>query len=244
MMKKSAVVSIVLVLLLSITTVVQAQTVTALWGFPYTMDAPDSQMTCSPTGSITTYGLEGQSIFVYFYAQNPVTGNMDELPGTGYYTGNLTNYAFPYPATISGSQLFETLVLVYVGDTILTKLQAYWTVTCTPTPPPPPPGDEGCTPGYWRNHPEDWPVTGYAWTDDYDATFGVDYFAPDITLGTAIWMGGGGVKVLARHGTAALLSAAHPDVNYPYSVAQVIAFVQAGNVAPLVEANELGCSIP
>lgn len=250
MMKKGAVVSIVLVLLLSITTVVQAQTVSALWGFPYTMDAPDSQTTCSPTGSITTHGLEGQKIFVYFYAQNPVTGNMDHLPGTGYYTGNLTNYAFPYPATISGSQYFETLVLVYVGETIVTKLQACWTVTCTatptppPPPPPPPPGYEGCTPGYWRNHSEDWSATGYGWSDDYDFTFGVNYFTPDITLGTAIWKGGGGVNVLARHGTAALLSAAHPDVNYPYSVAQVIAFVQAGNVGPLIEANELGCSIP
>jgi hypothetical protein len=35
-------------------------------------------------------------------------------------------------------------------------------------------------------------------TDDFDATFSdaettVDFFVPDITLGTAIWLGGGGV---------------------------------------------------
>jgi hypothetical protein len=105
-------------------------------------------------------------------------------------------------------------------------------------------GGEGCTPGYWKNHLEDWPATGYSPMDDFDATFGVDLFSPDITLGQAIRLGGGGVKKLARHGTAALLSAAHPDVDYPYSVAQVIAFVQAGDVDPLVAANELGCDIP
>jgi len=112
------------------------------------------------------------------------------------------------------------------------------------TPPPPPPGGEGCTPGYWRNHFEDWPATGYSPSDDFDTVFGVNYFSTDITLGEAVKLGGGGVKKLARHGTAALLSAAHPDVDYPYTVAEVIAFVQAGDADPLVAANELGCSIP
>ena len=44
-------------------------------------------------------------------------------------------------------------------------------------------------------------------------------------------------------GTAALLNALHPAVNYPFTVAEVIAFVQAEDVAELVEANELGCPI-
>jgi len=108
----------------------------------------------------------------------------------------------------------------------------------------PPPAGEGCTPGYWRNHLEDWPPTGYAPGDDFDATFGVNYFNPNITLGTAINLGGGGVRRLARHGTAALLSSSHPDVNYPYTPAEVIALVQAGETDPLAAANELGCDIP
>jgi hypothetical protein len=108
----------------------------------------------------------------------------------------------------------------------------------------PPPGGEGCTPGYWKNHLEDWPPTGYDPADDFDATFGVDFFDPDITLEEATRARGGGVKKLARHGTAALLSAAHPDVDYPFTVAEVIALVQAGDVDPLVDANELGCDIP
>lgn len=86
-------------------------------------------------------------------------------------------------------------------------------------------------------------MTGYGWNDDFDTTFGVDYFDPNITLGQAIWLGGGGVNVTARHGTAALLSAADPDVAYPYTVAQVIAYVQANNPAPLEAANELGCPL-
>jgi hypothetical protein len=113
-----------------------------------------------------------------------------------------------------------------------------------PPLPPPPPGGEGCTPGYWKNHLEDWPPTGFSTGDDFDSTFGVDLFDPDITLGVAIKAKGGGVNKLARHGTAGLLSAAHPDVNYPISVAEVIALVQAGDADSLVEANELGCDIP
>jgi len=106
-----------------------------------------------------------------------------------------------------------------------------------------PPSGEGCTPGYWKNHLADWAPTGYSPADDFDATFGVDLFSPDITLDDAVNARGGGVKKLARHGTAALLSAAHPDVDYPFTVAEVIALVQAGDVDPLVTANELGCDI-
>jgi hypothetical protein len=102
---------------------------------------------------------------------------------------------------------------------------------------------EGCTPGYWRNHYEDWPATGYHTSDYFNTVFGVSYFSPTYTLARAIWQNGGGLGRLARHGTAALLSAAHPEVNYPYTVAEVIAIVRSGNIDRLVEANELGCYI-
>jgi hypothetical protein len=104
-------------------------------------------------------------------------------------------------------------------------------------------GDEGCTPGYWKNHLADWPASGISPSDDFDSTFGVDLFDPDITLGEAVKLGGGGVKKLARHGTAALINAGHPDVGYPLSVAGVIAAVQAGNADALATFNELGCDI-
>jgi hypothetical protein len=101
----------------------------------------------------------------------------------------------------------------------------------------------GCTPGYWKNHLDSWGPTGYSPAGDFDTTFGVDLFDPDITLEQAVNAKGGQENVLARHGTAALLSAAHPHVTYPYSVDDVIDYVQAGNVGPLVDANEEFCPL-
>ncbi len=101
-----------------------------------------------------------------------------------------------------------------------------------------PPG-EGCTPGYWKNHLDDW--VGVDPGEDFDTVFGVDLFDPDITLGQAVKLGGGGVRKLARHGTAALINALHPDVSYPLTPAQVIAAVQAGDADTLAGFNELGC---
>ena len=47
------------------------------------------------------------------------------------------------------------------------------------------------------------------------------------------------MKKVARHGTAALLNASHPEVNYPLTPAEVIAAVQAQDVDDLVVNNEL-----
>lgn len=104
-------------------------------------------------------------------------------------------------------------------------------------------GSDACTPGYWRTHFDRWPE-GYLPSDDFDTVFGTDYFDPDITLGMAIWARGGGLNKLARHGTAALLNAAHGSVDYPYSVAEVIAMVQAGEADMLADTNdELDCPL-
>jgi hypothetical protein len=121
----------------------------------------------------------------------------------------------------------------------------------------PEPGEgEGCTPGYWRNHADRW--VGVAPGDDFDTTFGVDLFDPDITLGVAIWLTGGGVNAFARHATAALLNAYAMDlgsngqfVDYPYTVAEVIQMVQDAVADETIEetkdlfeaANELGCPL-
>jgi len=84
-------------------------------------------------------------------------------------------------------------------------------------------GGEGCTPGWWKNHLDSW--IGYSPGDDFDSTFGVDWFAPDITLEKALNMRGGGIKALTRHAAAALLNAAHPDVDYPMAEADIISAV-------------------
>jgi len=118
----------------------------------------------------------------------------------------------------------------------------------TPPPPPPPSDFAGCTPGFWRQpqHFEYW--TGYSPTDLFSAVFGV---ARSGSLLQNVTATGGGADALARHAVAALLNAASAEVNYTYSVAQVIAAVQGafatGNFESVKDnfeaANELGCTV-
>lgn len=240
MIKKSAALIVVIVLLLSTTVVAQAQVVNALYGWPYTMTAPDSATTCTPVGTISTTGLtaDNRTVHVWFFVQDPVTKNMVVLQNW-YQTGDLSNVPFPYElaGAITGSRVFEVRIDINLGTSELTKLQAYWTITCNP----PPPG-QGCTPGFWRNHTDVWPAP-YTTADYFNTVFGVSYFSPTFTLNQAIWAGGGGLNIIARHGTAALLSAAASGVDYPYTVAEVIAMVQAGNISSLIDANNLGCPL-
>jgi hypothetical protein len=104
-------------------------------------------------------------------------------------------------------------------------------------------GTQGCTPGYWRNHADRW--VGVAPAADFDATFGVDLFDPNVTLGWAIWAQGGGNNAFARHATAALLNAhggvPNADgttVDYPYTVALVIQMVQDAVANGTIEATK------
>jgi len=104
-------------------------------------------------------------------------------------------------------------------------------------------GDEGCTPGYWKQpqHFGNW--EGYTQNQDFDTVFGVNLFNPNITLLQALNLNGGGVNRLARHATAGLLSASSSGVLYPYTVAEVLALAQAGDADSLEDANELGCPL-
>jgi hypothetical protein len=92
------------------------------------------------------------------------------------------------------------------------------------------PGGEGCTPGFWKNHadvlrfPGAWPLTGYEPTDDLEDVFGIDLPSEydDWDLLEALNSGGGGLNALMRHATAALLNAAHPDLDYGVEPAEEI----------------------
>lgn len=109
-------------------------------------------------------------------------------------------------------------------------------------------GGQGCTPGYWKNHTAVW--TTYKPTDSFNAVFGVSYKA-SLTLGGALNLGGGGFEALARHAVAALLNAAHGDVNYGLEESQIKALVQqafaTNNPEPTKNTfdklNNAGCSI-
>lgn len=131
------------------------------------------------------------------------------------------------------------------GDVILT------TPDCTP----PGDGTEGCTPGYWKQkqHFGNW--VGYNPIDPnasrYETVFGVDIFSGNPTLLQALGTGGGGANRFGRHTTAALLNAASADVDYGFTVADVIAAVQAavasGDLDSLSDKfegmNERGCPL-
>jgi hypothetical protein len=87
---------------------------------------------------------------------------------------------------------------------------------------PPTTGTEGCSHGYWKKHPAAWAATGYSPNMSFNTVFGVTAFTPDRTLIVALNTGGGGMNNLGRQATAALLSAAHPGVDFPLTPAQVI----------------------
>lgn len=105
----------------------------------------------------------------------------------------------------------------------------------------PPPGGAGCTPGYWKNHTERWPSTGYKTTDDFNTVFGVvgnpNAFNPSMTLLAAAKNGGGGLNALGRHAVAALLSSSVLP-NYGLSKAQVIQDVHDAIVNRTYEATK------
>ncbi len=126
-------------------------------------------------------------------------------------------------------------------------------------------GDEGCTPGFWKNHPHLWNgcgdndvVESLKTSDKFNATFGVtskkSCLNNCVTLLEALGLNGGGTAALARHAAAALLNA-ESDINFPYTKDEVIALYRDGvgaDAGPetvtsakdkLEDANELGCPL-
>ncbi len=109
---------------------------------------------------------------------------------------------------------------------------------------------EGCTPGFWKNHFEAWGPTGFSPDDVFDDVFGCDLFGDDTTLGEAL-ESNGTLKSLGFHAVAALLNAAHPDVDYAYSVNEVMDIVcdavASGDLEEgkdlLADANEEDCPL-
>lgn len=95
-------------------------------------------------------------------------------------------------------------------------------------------GGEGCTPGYWKNHLDSWPPTGYSPNQTLESVFDVpDSLGYDsVSLHNALKFGGGngvqgGARILLRAAVASLLNAAHGGVDFEMSTADVIADVNA-----------------
>jgi len=125
-------------------------------------------------------------------------------------------------------------------------------------------GLEACSQGFWRNHFELWGLSGFSPQDSFLEAFQItDLSSPEIpadfdvnmTLGEAIDAHGGGFGQLLLHGTAALLNAAYPDMDYPLSVAAVreimqrafageITFAEAGSLLVNAQGVERECGCP
>ena len=129
-----------------------------------------------------------------------------------------------------------------------------------------PVGNEGCTPGFWKNNAKNWGASawvGYAPGDYFEVIFGVDVTLrgqgkttyPTPTLLEALDANGGGINALARHAVAALLNIANPDIGYGISstaalITMVHDAIESGDEAQiealhmlLAEYNEAGCPI-
>jgi hypothetical protein len=125
-------------------------------------------------------------------------------------------------------------------------------------------GNEGCTPGYWKNHTENWQEYTPGSLLKHNFTIPAS-LAPlgDKTFLQALQGGGGGgvdgaAKILMRASVAAFLNAAHEGVGYPYRRFQDPFMIQqavnealaSGDrqtmldlAAELDAANNLGCPL-
>jgi hypothetical protein len=92
----------------------------------------------------------------------------------------------------------------------------------------PPTGDEGLTPGYWKNHLSAWHT--YSPTARVDSVFTIpsalNELSDDSLLNALQYNGGkydiGAARILLRSAVAALLNAEHPDIDYPLSSSAII----------------------
>lgn len=124
-------------------------------------------------------------------------------------------------------------------------------------------GTEGCTPGYWKNHTDNWEE--YSPSDTLGSVFmlpaSLQQYA-NVTLEQALSFRGGtgtdgAARILLRAATAAVLNAAHEGLGYPYrrgGTSGILARVNAAlagedrqqmlNLAAMLDAaNNLGCPL-
>lgn len=124
-------------------------------------------------------------------------------------------------------------------------------------------GTQGCSHGYWKNHTDSWPPTGYSTGQSVQSVFSAASSYPsyirNATLLDALSFGGGpdvdgAAQILLIQAVGAVLNAAHPGVAYPLTAGQVVADVNnalaSGNrdtmlvlAAALDADNNLGCPL-
>ena len=145
-------------------------------------------------------------------SEDPAANTVSAVTGCVFIGGDPPGVVDPAPCAFNPASRFINSFHGYVV-----------TYTNTFTPPPPPPGDEGCTPGYWKQdqHFDSYPA-GITPNTLFSSIFGV---GGSLTFLQALGLNGGDTNALWRHGAAAYLNALSNSVDYAYTTTQVIAIV-------------------
>jgi hypothetical protein len=168
--------------------------------------------------TVTDTNLNGPQGVEVCVADAPQTFTYTETFGP--FTGADCGGTFTFPNTAS-------FVTIDTGSTDSADALVTITVECPA---------EGCTPGYWKQpqHFDSWVATGFSPNQTLESVFDVpDSLGIDnTTLVQALsFKGGSGTQgaaqILLRAAVAALLNAAHPDIEYAFTLADVIADVNA-----------------
>lgn len=149
---------------------------------------------------------------------------VDQVPFTFEYTLDLGLRAE------CGDYVVDNIATVVTTDTGAVDQASASVIVRVPCPP----AGEGCTPGFWKNNlaqhgASQWPVD-----PNSVSPFGGKTFAQAITST--------GKNIIYAHAAAAYLNAL-TLANYPYTVDEVIALFNAGDLNALAAANELGCPL-
>jgi hypothetical protein len=124
------------------------------------------------------------------------------------------------------------------------------------------PGTQGCSPGYWKNHPAAWADTPYSPTDTVGSVFTLpaelSSFSGETLLKALGGAGGTGLNgattILLRAAVAALLNASDPNVDFGLTPSAVVTQVNQALASKdrdtilalatkLDTANNLGCPL-
>ncbi len=179
--------------------------------------------------------MDIQAALWYFVKMNPIGSPWGyyENPAYGYPPSAATQ-AMVADALANGAGFVpgpeDVLAIICVPTTLIQTSIIEYEI--------PPEGDQGLTPGFWKNHPELWAgfSTGQYFNDVFGVSITINAGKKDEnsnpTLLEALAAKGGvnetkGVyDALARHAVAAILNAAHPNVYYPISISMIILEVQ------------------
>src|SRR5260221_5193838 len=101
--------------------------------------------------------------------------------------------------------------------------------------------DQGCTPGYWKNHTTSWEEytptykLSFAWTFPTSlSSFGSEDFLTALNGGGGTGLNGA-TTILMRAAVASYLNAAHDSIGYPLRRGRALPFEPLGPGSPIPE---------